>query len=149
MATYKYNKGSNTVSRSVIVDDAFEDSTDVVADLVQPAGSVISKILVRIVEAPESTGNANWGYKVGTASDDDAFAIDADGFDAAGTGPAANTLVNATVTSFTSATAGTAAVGYSADERTLKCALTCSDPTSVDTAGKAEFTIFFDILPKS
>ena len=85
MATYSWNKGSNTVSRSVTIDDAFEDSVDVVADLQQPANSIISKILVRIVDAPASTGNANWGYKVGTASDDDQFAIDADGFDAAGT----------------------------------------------------------------
>lgn len=148
MATYSWNKGSNTVSRSVIINDAFEDSVDVVADLQQPANSIISKILVRIVEAPASTGNADWGYKVGTASDDDQFAIDADGFDAAGTGPAANTLVTATLTDvYSTAAAGAAANGFTADERTLKCACTCSDPTSVDTAGKVEFTIFFDILP--
>jgi len=148
MATYRFNKGSNTVSRSVIIDDAFEDSVDVVADLDQPANSIISKILVRIVDAPASTGNADWGYKVGTASDDDQFAIDADGFDDDGTGPAANTIVTATLTDiYSTAGGGAAANGFTAEERVLKCACTCSDPTSVDTAGKVEFTIFFDILP--
>lgn len=148
MATYEWNNGSITVSKSVTVDGAFEDSVEVSAEITQPANSILSKILIRVVEKGLSNGNANWGYKIGTASDDDVFAIDADGYDAAGTGPVAGVVLNPTLTSYTSATAGTAAVGYSSTERTIYCVNTCSNPTSVTEPGKVEFTLFFDILNK-
>ena len=155
MPTYIYNKGGNTVSRSGIIVDAFVDNDSTTIDIEQPANSILTKAIAHVVEAGVSTGNANWGYKVGTTSAPDAFAIDADGFDATGTGPAADTVVvcihgsdSVQDKSFTAATAGTAAPGYTDVARKIRCTATCGNVTSVDQAGKVSFTLFFDILPR-
>lgn len=155
MPTYIYNKGGNTVSRSGIIVDAFVDNDATSIDIEQPANSILTKAIAHVVEEGASTGSANWGYKIGTVSDDDAFAIDADGFDASGTGPAADTLVfcvhnSATLISktFSGATVGTAAPGYSDVARKIRCSATCGSVTSINKAGKVAFTLFFDILPR-
>jgi len=154
MATNYFNKGSNTVSRSGIIKDAFVDASSTTIDIEQPAHSILVKAVAHVIDAGTSTGNGNWGYEVGTTADPDAFAIDVDGFDATGTGPVANTIVqcihgsdSVATKSFTAATAGTAAPGYTSDVRYLRCTATCSDVTSVDAAGKVAFTLFFDVLP--
>ncbi len=155
MATNIFNKGSNSVSRSGIIVDAFVDNDSTTIDIEQPANSILTKAIAHVVEAGVSTGSADWGYKVGTTGDDDKFAVDADGFDASGTGPAADTVVvcipaSGTVESksFTAAQAGTAADGYSSVARKIRCTATCGNVTSVDQAGKVAFTLFFDILPR-
>lgn len=148
MAKYLRNKGSNTISRSGIIVDAFVDNSSTFIDIEQPAGSVLVSARAHILEDGTSTGNGNWGYKIGTTTDDDAFSIDVDGFDAVGTGPVKNTLVDCPITgNLTAAAAGTAAPGYSDDARSIRCTATCSDVTSVDVAGKVAFTLFFEILP--
>jgi hypothetical protein len=155
MATYIYNKGSNSVSKSGIIVDAFVDDGSTTIDIEQPANSILTKAIAHVVEAGVSTGSADWGYKVGTTSDDDLFAIDANGFDSSGTGPNADTIVvcipaSGTLESksFTAATAGTAAPGYTDVARKIRCTATCGNVTSVDKAGKVAFTLFFDILPR-
>ena len=148
MPKYLRNKGSNTISRSGIIVDAFVDNGSTFIDVEQPAGSVLVSARAHILEAGTSTGNGNWGYKIGTTTDDDAFSIDVNGFDAAGTGPLKNTLVDCPISgSLTTAEAGTAAPGYADDARSIRCTATCSDVTSVDAAGKVAFTLFFEVLP--
>jgi hypothetical protein len=148
MAKYLRNKGSNIVSRSGIIVDAFVDNGSTFIDVEQPAGSILVSAKAHVLEAGISTGNANWGYKIGTTAVDDAFSADADGFDASGTGPAKNTLVNCPIAnSITAATAGTAAPGYTDDARSIRCTATCGDVTSIVSAGKVAFTLFFEILP--
>ena len=148
MAKFLRNKGSNTISKSGIIVDAFVDNSSTFIDIEQPAGSILVSARAHILETGTSTGSANWGYKIGTTTDDDAFSIDADGFDVSGTGPVKNTLVDCPITaSLTAATAGTAAPGYADDARSIRCTVTCGSVTSIDAAGKVAFTLFFEILP--
>jgi hypothetical protein len=148
MAKFLRNKGSNRISRSGIIVDAFVDNGSTFIDIEQPAGSVLVSAKAHILDTAKSTGNGNWGYKIGTTTDDDAFSIDVDGFDATGTGPLKNTLVDCPISgSLTAAAVGTAAPGYADDARSIRCTATCSDVTSVDDAGKVAFTLFFEILP--
>lgn len=150
MATFKeFSKGSITVTRSVIVEDAFTQDSSFDVALIQPAGTVLSKCYVRFITAPDFDNSSTLTIDIGTASDDDAILDGASLMAANAADPAAGTIVRFTDADFglldkaqTSGISGTAP-GYSDAQRDVHVKITTSNHT-VTTNGDIAITLFFD-----
>ena len=150
MATYKYNKGSNTVTRNIRVVEAFVKNDSVEAEIEQPAGSFLSKAYIRCVSQPTVTSSMNLGFKIGTTTGASDIVIDADGIiDGAGNTTAFKTggvvAIDLAPTASGGNTAVAADASYTADGRTLYLNTTASNST-VGDAGTIEWTLFFDVI---
>lgn len=151
MATFRFNKGSNSVSRSVVVTDAFVQNDAVEVEIEQPAHSLLTKAYIRCVSEPTLTASMDLGFKIGTQTGGTEIANDADGIiDAAGNTTAFKTgaMVKCGITQVDSPgtdTARAAQTEYTEDARTLFCNTTATD-SAISDAGKVEWVLFFEIL---
>lgn len=150
MATYRYNKGSNTVTRSVIVTDAFVQNSSVEAEIEQPANSIITKAYIRCVSQPTVTASMDLGFKIGTTTGGTEIVDDPDGIiDAAANTTAFKTdgVVSISLSPTTSAgnTAIAADAKYTPTARTLFLNTIASN-SAVSAAGEVEWILFFDVL---
>ena len=137
MATFKeFSKGSITVTRSVIVEDAFTQDSSFDVALIQPAGTVLSKCYVRFITAPDFDNSSTLTIDIGTASDDDAIL---DGASLMAANAADFGLLDKAQTSGISGTAP----GYSDAQRDVHVKITTSNHT-VTTNGDIAITLFFD-----
>ena len=156
MATIKFpTKGAQTIIKRIHVTDAFVQNSAVEAEIEQPKGSILSKVVIRCVSQPTVTVNASMdlGIKIGTATGGTEVFVDADGIIDA----AANTTAFKTngIVIFDEedlgqvASAGNTAVAaattYSSDERTLFCNTTATD-FAIAAAGTVEWLLYFDIV---
>lgn len=135
MATFKqYGSGAVTAAKRVVVKDAFvqNDSTNVVVEVTQPAGTILNDIICRFIGNVTIGSADDVGFKVGTASAGDQICKNVDGFLDNGTTIAANSVFfllkgNGGANSVTADaadttndhTAAAAAAGYTDVERTI------------------------------
>lgn len=150
MATYKYNKGSNTITRSAEVTGAFVQNSSVEVEIIQPAGSILTKAYVRCVSQPTVTATMDLGFKIGTTPGGTEIVNDADGIiDGAGNTTAFKTngvvAIDLSPTASGTQTARSADAKYTADERVLYVN-TLSGNSAITDAGAVEWTLFFDVL---
>jgi len=150
MATYKYNKGSNTVTRNVQVVEAFVQDASVEAEIEQPAGSFLSKAYVRCVSQPTVTASMDLGFSIGTGTGGTEIVDDPDGIiDAAGNTTAFKTggvvAIDLAPTASGGNTAVAADASYTADGRTLYLNTKASDAV-LAAPGTIEWTLFFDVI---
>jgi len=138
MATYKYGSGAVTAAKRVVIKDAFVQGGEVVAEVTQPAGTILSEVIVRFIGGVTLGSAGDIGYELGTSSSGSQLGTNVDGFLDGGTAIAANTVYylsnGAGAAGFTpdstqNTTSGAAAVGYSDDERTLYFTTICADQT--------------------
>jgi hypothetical protein len=138
MATYKYGSGAVTAAKRVVIKDAFVQDGEVVAEVTQPAGTILAEVIVRFIGGVTLGSAGDIGYELGTTSSGDQLGTNADGFLDEGTAIAANTVYylskGAGAAGFTpdstqDDTSGAAAVGYSDDERTLYFTTICANQT--------------------
>jgi len=138
MATYKYGPGAVTAAKRVVVKDAFVQNSEVVAEVVQPAGTILNDVIVRFIGGVTIGGSGDIGYEIGTASSGNQLGTNVDGFLDGGTAIAANTVYflkgGTGAAGFASDstqddTSGAAAAGYTDDERTLFFTTICADQT--------------------
>lgn len=150
MATYKYNKGSNTITRSAEVTGAFVQNSSVEAEIIQPAGSVLTKAYIRCVSQPTVTASMDLGFKIGTTPGGTEVVLDADGIiDGAADTTAFKTNGVVAIDLSPTASAGNTTVAantkYTADDRVLYVNTSAGNSAIAD-AGAVEWTLFFDIL---
>ena len=138
MATYKYGPGAVTSARRVVIKDAFVQASEVVAEVSQPAGTILAEVIVRFIGAVTLGGSDDIGYEIGTQTSGSELGTNADGFLDGGTAIAANTVyylskgngaAGFTPDSAQDHTAGEAAVGYTDSERTLYFTTICANQT--------------------
>jgi hypothetical protein len=79
MATYKYGSGAVTASKRVVVKDAFVQNSEVVAEVDQPAGTILSDVIVRFIGGVTLGGAGDIGYEIGTASSGNQLGTNVDG----------------------------------------------------------------------
>ena len=152
MATYFWNKGSNTVTRSVRVTDAFVRDSAVEAEIEQPAGSFLSKAYIRCVSQPTITASMDLGFKIGTTTGGTEIVSDSDGIiDNANNTTAfktnATVSINLAPTTSGANTGITADSEYTAEARTLFLNTTATN-AAITAAGTVEWILFFDIIGK-
>jgi len=152
MATYKYNKGSNTVTRNVQVVDAFVQNSSVEAEIEQPAGSFLSKAYIRCASQPTVTASMDLGFSIGTTTGGTEIVTDTDGIiDGAANTTAFKTggvvAINLAPTSSGGNTTLAADASYTDDIRTLYLNTKASNSAIAD-AGTVEWTLFFDVIGK-
>lgn len=152
MATYSWNKGSNTVTRSVRVTDAFVQNSSVEAEIEQPAGSFLSKAYIRCVSQPTVTASMDLGFKIGTTTGGSEIVVDADGIiDAAANTTAFKTDATVAIDLSPTASAGNTGIladaNYTNDNRTLFLNTTATNSAIAD-AGTVEWILFFDVIGK-
>tara|TARA_R110002012_G_scaffold309939_1_gene517331 strand:+ start:495 stop:959 length:465 start_codon:yes stop_codon:yes gene_type:complete len=151
MATFRFNKGSNSVSRSVVVTDAFVQAAAVEVEIEQPAHSLLTKAYIRCVSEPTLTADMDLGFKIGTSTGGTEISLDADGIiDEAGNTTAFKTgaMVQCGITQVDASgtdAARAAQTEYTEDARTLFCNTTAS-AAAIAAAGKVEWVLFFEIL---
>ena len=138
MATYKYGSGAVTASKRVVVKDAFVQNSEVVAEVTQPAGTILAEVIVRFIGGVTLGSAGDIGYELGTQTSGNELGTNVDGFLDGGTAIAANTVyylskgsgaAGLTPDSTQDGTSGAAAVGYTDDERTLFFTTICADQT--------------------
>ena len=138
MATYKYGSGAVTASKRVVVKDAFVQASEVVAEVTQPAGTILAEVIVRFIGGVTLGSAGDIGYELGTQTSGDQLGTNVDGFLDNGTAIAANTVyylskgsgaAGLTPDSTQDDTSGAAAVGYTDDERTLFFTTICANQT--------------------
>jgi hypothetical protein len=138
MATYKYGSGAVTASKRVVVKDAFVQNSEVVAEVDQPAGTILSDVIVRFIGGVTLGGAGDIGYEIGTASSGNQLGTNVDGFLDGGTAIAANTVyylkggsgaAGWASDSTQNAASPAAATGYTDSARTLFFTTICADQT--------------------
>ena len=138
MATYKHGSGAVTASKRVVVKTAFVQNAEVVAEVDQPAGTILSDVIVRFIGGVTLGSADDIGYEIGTASSGAQLGTNADGFLDGGTAIAANTVyylkggsgaAGWTSDSTQNSTSGAAATGYTDTDRTLFFTTICANQT--------------------
>jgi len=138
MATFKHGSGAVTAAKRVVVKDAFVQNAEVVAEVTQPAGTILAEVIVRFIGNVALGGSGDIGYELGTATSGDQLGTNADGFLDGGTAIAANTVyylskgsgaAGLTPDSTQDGTSGAVAVGYTDTDRTLFFTTICADQT--------------------
>ncbi len=154
MATITFpTKGAQTVIKRINVVDAFVQNSAVEAEIEQPKGSILSKVVIRCISEPTVTASMDLGIKIGTATGGTEVFVDADGIiDAAGNTTAFKTNgivifdeVDLGQVASTSNAAVAAATTFSSDARTLFCNTTATD-SAIATAGTIEWLLYFDLI---
>lgn len=138
MATYKHGSGAVTASKRVVVKTAFVQASEVVAEVDQPAGTILSDVIVRFIGGVTLGSAGDIGYEIGTASSGLQLGTNVDGFLDGGTAIAANTVyylkggsgaAGWASDSTQNGTSGAAAEGYTDTDRTLFFTTICADQT--------------------
>jgi hypothetical protein len=136
MATYKHGSGAVTASKRVVVKTAFVQAAEVVAEVDQPAGTILSDVIVRFIGGVTLGSAGDIGYEIGTASSGAQLGTNVDGFLDGGTAIAANTVyflkggsgaAGWASDSTQDGTSGAAAAGYTDTDRTLFFTTICAD----------------------
>ena len=92
MATYKYGSGAVTAAKRVVVKDAFVQASEVVAEVVQPAGTILNDVICRFIGNVTIGSAGDVGFEIGTSSSGNQIAKNVDGFLDEGTTIAANSV---------------------------------------------------------
>ena len=142
MATYKYGSGAVTAAKRVVVKDAFVQNAEVVAEVVQPAGTILNDVICRFIGNVTIGSADDVGFEIGTSSSGNQIAKNVDGFLDGGTTIAANSVFfllkgNGGANSVTADaadttndhTAAAAAGGYTDVERTIYFTTITADQT--------------------
>ena len=138
MATYKHGSGAVTASKRVVVKTAFVQNAEVVAEVDQPAGTILSDVIVRFIGGVTLGSAGDIGYEIGTASSGAQLGTNVDGFLDGGTAIAANTVyymkggsgaAGWASDSTQDHTSGAAAAGYTDTDRTLFFTTICANQT--------------------
>ena len=138
MATYKYTSGAVTASKRVVIKDAFVQNAEVVAEVDQPAGTILSDVIVRFIGGVTLGSAGDIGYEIGTASSGSQLGTNVDGFLDGGTAIAANTVyylkggsgaAGWAADSTQDGTSGAAATGYTDEARKLYFTTICANQT--------------------
>ena len=128
MPEYKYSSGAVTASKRVTATDVFTQNADgAIIEVSQPAGTILSDVIVRFTTGLTSAASSSAGYEIGTASSGAQIATNDDGFLDAGTTVPANSVFflrtgtgSAGLFETTSdAAAPAAATGYTDSERSI------------------------------
>ena len=150
MATFRHaTPGSIVSSRRVIVSDALVSGEETIAEIIQPANSVIDGVFFRVLETMTIGSSYNIGLEVGTTSSGaEVVSTEADGILDGSTSVPAGTAYSLTVLP----AAGFEAIGEASpdasvttDERTIFCTMIAPSQT-VSAAGKIEWTVSFRIF---
>ena len=138
MATYKHTSGAVTASKRVVIKGAFVQNAEVVAEVDQPAGTILSDVIVRFIGGVTLGGAGDIGYEIGTASSGSQLGTNVDGFLDGGTAIAANTVyylkggsgaAGWAADSAQNTTSGAAATGYADEARKLYFTTICANQT--------------------
>lgn len=138
MATYKHGSGAVTASKRVVVKDAFVQNAEVVAEVDQPAGTILSDVILRFIGGVTLGSADDIGYEIGTSSSGSQLGTNVDGLLDGGTAIAANTVyylkggtgaAGWAADSNQDHTSGAAATGYTDTDRTLYFTTICADQT--------------------
>lgn len=149
MANFFPNKGSNSFSRAVLVEDALVKNSDTDFTIQQPAGSVLSKVYVRFASAPSVGSSGKIGLTIGTDEGGTQVLADAsaNNIKAANASQAeANAIVQATLANTAvGQNAPAANAGYTDAARDLHVRIKMSNH-NVTTNCDLELSFFFDKL---
>ncbi len=142
MATYKYGSGAVTAAKRVVVKDAFVQASEVVIEVDQPAGTILSDVICRFIGNVTIGSADDVGFEIGTVTSGDQICKNVDGFLDGGTAIAANSVFfllkgkdganSVTATSAETSndhTAAAAAGGYTDSNRTIFFTTICADQT--------------------
>ena len=133
MATYTYSpSGAVTAAKRVVVKDAFVQNAEVVVEVDQPAGTILSDVICRFIGNVTIGSAGDVGFEIGTSSSGNQIAKNVDGFLDNGTTIAANSVffclkgkdgANSVVADAADTpndhTAAAAAGGYTDSDRTI------------------------------
>ena len=144
-------KGSISILKTVSSSDAFVQNDAVEVTVKQPKKSFLKAAYIRVTSAPTVTASMDLGYKIGTATDGDQLALDADGIidSAASTTPLALNAVAQVVLKnagdIVASQTSIAGAFYTHDERTLYLNTTATNSAITD-AGDVEWILEFALI---
>ena len=155
MPEYKFSSGAVTAAKRVTATDVFTQNSDgAEIEVLQPAGTILTEVIVRFTKTSVHGSGADAGYSIGTASSGTQLGTNTDGFLDGGTGIPANSVyflrtgTDSAGDSFettSDAASPAAAAGYTDTDRTLYFAFTHTD-VAVTTNNDAEVNFVFTHL---
>lgn len=155
MPEYKYSSGAVTAAKRVTATDVFTQNGDGAEIAVtQPAGTILSEVIVRFTATSAHAASSEAGYSLGTASSGTQLGTNTDAFLDLGTAIPANSVyflrtgTGSAGDSFettSDAASPAAAAGYTDTDRTLYFAFTHSNH-AITTNNDAEVNFVFTHL---
>ena len=93
MPTYKHTSGAVTASKRVTATDVFTQNADgAIVEVDQPAGTILSEVIVRFTNTSTHGASSAAGYEIGTSTSGSQIANNVNGFLDAGTSIPANAV---------------------------------------------------------
>lgn len=130
MPTYKHGSGAVTAAKRVTATDVFTQAADgAIIEVDQPAGTILSEVIVRFTNTSTHGASSQVGYELGTTTSAANLGTDDDGFLDAGTSIPENTVyflrtgqgavAAGAIFESVADTTPAAALGYTDTDRTL------------------------------
>lgn len=93
MPTYKHTSGAVTAAKRVTATDVFTQNADgAIIEVEQPAGTILSEVIVRFTNTSAHAASSSAGWEIGTTSSGSDLGTNDDGFLDAGTEIPANAV---------------------------------------------------------
>jgi|TARA_R110000803_G_scaffold46425_1_gene97435 hypothetical protein len=93
MPTYRHSSGAVTAAKRVTATDVFTQNDDgAIIEVSQPAGTILSEVIVRFTNTSTHAASSQVGYELGVATSAATLGTDIDGFLDSGTSIPENTV---------------------------------------------------------